>query len=54
MDPRGRLLDKAKAGRDREEKRRLALAPEWFYLYFNKQTNLEFESELELRQKGQA
>ena len=48
------LLDKAKASRDPEEKRRLALALEWFYRYFNKQTDLEFERWLELRQKGQA
>jgi len=48
------LLDKAKASRDPAEKRRLALALEWFYRYFNKQTDLEFESWLELRQKGQA
>jgi hypothetical protein len=48
------LLDKAKASRDPEEKRRLALALEWFYRYFNKQTELEFERWLELRQKGQA
>jgi len=48
------LLDKAKASRDPEEKRRLALALEWFYRYFNKQTDLEFERWLELRQNGQA
>src|SRR2546430_16029857 len=48
------LLDKAKASRDPEEKRRLALALEWFYRYFNKQTDLEFEPWLELRQKGQS
>jgi hypothetical protein len=45
------LLDKAKASRDPEEKRRLALALEWFYKYFNKQTDLEFESWLEMREK---
>jgi hypothetical protein len=48
------LLDKAKTSRDPEEKRRLALALEWFYRYFNQQTDLEFERWLELRQKGQA
>jgi hypothetical protein len=47
------LLDKAKATRDPQEKRQLALALEWFYRYFNQQTDLEFEPWLELRQKGQ-
>jgi len=48
------LLDKAKASRIPQEKRQLALALEWFYRYFNKQTDLEFEPWLELRQKGQS
>jgi hypothetical protein len=47
------LLDKAKASRIPEEKRQLALALEWFYRYFNKQTELEFEPWLELRRKEQ-
>jgi len=46
------LLDKAKVTSDPQEKRQLALALEWFYRYFNKQTDLEFEPWLELRQKG--
>jgi hypothetical protein len=33
---------------------RFALALQWFYRYFNEQTDLEFESEFELREKGQA
>jgi hypothetical protein len=44
------LLDKVKTSRDPEEKRHLALALEWFYRYFTKQTDLEFESWLEARQ----
>ena len=44
------LLDKARASRDPEERRRLAVALEWFYLYFTKQTDLEFESWLARRQ----
>jgi hypothetical protein len=47
------LLDKAKATRVPQEKRQLAMALEWFYRYFTKQTDLEFEPWLELRQKGQ-
>ena len=47
------LLDKAKASRVPQEKRQLALALEWFYRYFNKQTELEFEPWLELRRQGQ-
>jgi hypothetical protein len=47
-------VDKAKASRAPEEKRRLALALGWFYGYFNKQTDLEFEPWLEPRQKGRA
>jgi len=47
------LLDKAKASRVPQEKRQLALALEWFYRYFNRQTELEFEPWLELRRKGQ-
>jgi hypothetical protein len=31
-----------------------SLALQWFYRYFNEQTDLEFESEFELREKGQA
>lgn len=48
------LLDKARTTQDPEEKRNLALALEWFYRYFNKQTDLEFETWLELRRQGQA
>ena len=43
------LLEKARTSRDHEERRRLAVALEWFYLYFTKQTDLEFESWLERR-----
>lgn len=43
------LLEKARASRDAEERRRLAVALEWFYLYFTKQTELEFESWLAQR-----
>ena len=45
------LLDKARASRDVEERKRLAVALEWFYLYFTKQTDLEFESWLARRQE---
>lgn len=48
------LLDKARSTQDPDEKRRLALALEWFYRYFNKQTDLEFETWLELRRQGKA
>jgi hypothetical protein len=44
------LLDKARASRDPEERRRLAVALEWFYLYFTKQSDLEFESWLARRE----
>ena len=43
------LLDKAKASRDPEERRRLATALEWAYLSFTKQTDLEFEAWIESR-----
>ncbi len=46
------LLDKARTTKDPEEKKRLALALEWFYRYFSKQTDLEFEPWLDLRQQG--
>ena len=45
------LLDKAKASRDPEERRQLATALEWAYLFFTKQTDAEFESWLELRNR---
>lgn len=48
------LLDKARTTQDPEEKRQLALALEWFYRYFNKQTDLEFETWLEMRRQGKA
>lgn len=48
------LLDKTRTTKDPDEKRHLALALEWFYRYFNRQTDLEFESWLELRQQGKA
>jgi hypothetical protein len=48
------LLDKVKVTSNPQQKRELALALEWFYRYFNKQTDLEFEPWLELRQKGPA
>jgi hypothetical protein len=48
------LLDKTRTTQDPDEKRHLALALEWFYRYFNKQTDLEFETWLELRQHGKA
>jgi hypothetical protein len=47
------LLEKAKTSHDPEERRRLAVALEWFYLYFTKQTELEFESWLAQRPQGQ-
>jgi hypothetical protein len=46
------LLDKVKTSRDPDEKRQLALALEWFYRYFTKQTDLEFEHWLEARERG--
>jgi len=46
------LLDKARASRDPEERKRLAVALEWFYLYFTKQTDLEFESWLAGRRES--
>lgn len=44
------LLDKARVTRDAGEKRTLGFALEWFYLYFNKETDLEFESWLSMRE----
>jgi hypothetical protein len=42
------------ASRDPEERRRPAQTLEWFYRYVNAQIDPEFESRLELRQKGNA
>lgn len=45
------LLDKTRLSRDPLERRTLGFALEWFYLYFTKRTELEFESWLDIREK---